>query len=464
MVTSPKPSDGDEWTLEPQRWTQLGLLSLLALLSDWVCFSTAAVPGEWLIVEKHEASQLIDIFLCSNVVACFLYTDIAAAFGLRRVIIAAAWIMAAGCILRSGAPLGLFAASNLELARTMPAYPAEVVGTILVGAAQPFFQCSPPLLSATWFGSDERALATATAINFNQVGIATAFIVGGMMATTPAGMHAYFDVVTCVALAVATATALLFRERPETPPSASAAAAWAAEDEAIASGDGEGTGFDLRRLTYPSKARALLSSRGFLFPLVAFTASIGCTNVVSTFTAPELARAGFDINGFGIDLAGAGFQFAIVLGGIGLGRYVDTTKRYKGVTLACLGVAIVALSVLGVAEGSVVDFSPPAVVLFLLTLGLTAGPVQPIAAELAVDVSYPCDENAVEATQQLTGNLFSALLVPICASAVTFDLRLGEVAADMRGDTLVLLVMLGVTATYFLSFDAPLQRTALDEE
>merc|ERR1719487_2805311 len=93
----------------------------------------------------------------------------------------------------------------------MPGYTDEVAGTVLVGAAQPFFQCSPPLLSATWFASSERALATATAINFNQVGIATAFIVGGYMATSPAGMHAYFDVVTLVALSVAIATTFLFR-------------------------------------------------------------------------------------------------------------------------------------------------------------------------------------------------------------------------------------------------------------
>jgi hypothetical protein len=34
----------------------------------------------------------------------------------------------------------------------MPPYVDEVVGTVLVGAAQPFFQCTPTLLSATWFG------------------------------------------------------------------------------------------------------------------------------------------------------------------------------------------------------------------------------------------------------------------------------------------------------------------------
>jgi len=453
------------WSLDGHRWIQLALLSSLALLSDWVCFSTAAVPGEWMSIEGHEASQLIDIFLCANVFSCFLYTDVAAAFGLRRVIQGAAWLMAAGCVLRSGAPFGLFASADV-LSRTMPGYTAEVAGTILVGAAQPFFQCSPPLLSATWFGSSERALATATAINFNQVGIATAFIVGGSMATTRAGMHAYFDVVTCASVLVAIATVLLFRERPSEPPSASAAAAWAAEDAERMKRErdgGEAPQFSLASLTYPTKAAALLKAPGFLYPLAAFVASIGCTNVVSTFTAPELARAGFQ-EGFGIDLAGAGFQFAIVLGGIALGRYVDETKQYKAVTLTCLGVAITALAILGVGEGQLRSFSPAAVVLLLLALGATAGPVQPIAAELAVEVAYPCDENAVEATQQLSGNLFSALLVPICSGASGFDLTLGGLRADVGGDTLVLLGLLAGTAAYFASFDAPLRRALLDAE
>ena len=51
-----------------------------------------------------------------------------------------------------------------------------------VGAAQPFFQCTPPLLSATWFGTKERSLATAVAINFNQVtGSWYSMIAGRMM-------------------------------------------------------------------------------------------------------------------------------------------------------------------------------------------------------------------------------------------------------------------------------------------
>ena len=37
-----------------------------------------------------------------------------------------------------------------------------------------------------------------------------------------------------------------------------------------------------------------------------------------------------------VDLAGAGFEAAILIGGIILGGYVDRTKKYKQVTMACL--------------------------------------------------------------------------------------------------------------------------------
>merc|ERR1719379_1790113 len=122
--------------------------------------------------------------------------------------------MASGCLLRSGVPLS----------GSLPPYAEVVAGTVLVGAAQPFFQCTPPVLSATWFGSDERALATATAINFNQVGIATAFLVGGSMATGADGLQSYFHLITVSSFVLAAGALFQFQERPPTPPTSSAAA------------------------------------------------------------------------------------------------------------------------------------------------------------------------------------------------------------------------------------------------
>ena len=67
-----------------------------------------------------------------------------------------------------------------------------------MGAAQPFFQCSPPLLSGTWFGQDERALSTSICLNANQLGIATAFLVGGFFLgnNVPASLDEYLTIIT----------------------------------------------------------------------------------------------------------------------------------------------------------------------------------------------------------------------------------------------------------------------------
>jgi hypothetical protein len=68
--------------------------------------------------------------------------------------------------------------SSGEIIFGLPKYTILTIGTVLVGFAQPFFQCTPPLLSAVWFASNERATSSAVALNFN-LGIAAALIVGG---------------------------------------------------------------------------------------------------------------------------------------------------------------------------------------------------------------------------------------------------------------------------------------------
>ena len=242
LLSSPAPSNGSEngSDLEPrvygQRWVQLAYLSLLALLSDWICFSVAASPSTFEeAFPGHSAAGLIDMFLFTNVASCFLVTDTVNRFGLERAIKGAAALMTVGCVLRSGlmflAPAASALGMNDAAAAVLDApllaagpdglasYTSVVAGTILVGAAQPFFQCTPPMLSATWFASDERATSTAVALNFNQIGIAVAFIVGGGMGTTVSGLSDYFNIISLVCLAVTVGTFLQFQNRPPSPPS-----------------------------------------------------------------------------------------------------------------------------------------------------------------------------------------------------------------------------------------------------
>jgi len=153
------------------------------------------------------------------------------------------------------------------------------------------------------------------------------------------------------------------------------------------------------------------------------------------------------------------------LGGIIIGGYVDRTKRYKDVTLQCLLFTLFLIVPLGLTDHAL-GKEPLLLVLSLLGLGMAAGPIQPINAELAVDVVYPGDETAVESVQQIGGNLISALLVPVAEIAAEKDYQLlpsiPSLASDIRGDVILLMTVAIVTYVYFTGFDAPLKRTMAD--
>jgi FLVCR family feline leukemia virus subgroup C receptor-related protein len=431
-----------------QRWVQLGYLSALALLSDWICFSVAAVPEQFQdAFPGHSASTLIDYFLFTNVITCFLVTDLVTKFGLKRMIQGAAVVMMIGCWLRSGIS---FLPMIPEVEHLM-SYPFVIVGTILVGAAQPFFQCTPPLLSAVWFASSERATSTAVALNFNQIGIATAFLVGGTMAQSRTGLENYFGLIAVVCTLTTIGTLLQFQDEPPVPPSTS-------ELEKKIKGEKEPP--------FIESVQRFFKTPGFTQALAAFVCSISITNIVGAFIDEVMERGGIT-NQFEIDLAGAGFELAILVGGIVIGGYVDKTKEFKKVTLACLGMTAFFIIPLGLTEHAI-GKEPILLILALLGLGMAAGPVQPINAELAVDVTYPSDETAVESVQQIGGNLVSALLVPVAEFASKRDYELLPsvpwAASDIRGDVVLLLIIAMATLSYFSFFDAPLQRTEADEK
>lgn len=421
--------------------------------------------------------------------SCFLVTDVVAKFGLGKSIKGAATLMSIGCLLRSGIPdvssWGLLGGSEIahaadivqtvsqevievlpdgisdlvdpttltEASRTagLEPYGLLVLGTVFVGFAQPYFQCTPPMLSATWFASNERATATATALNFNQIGIAVAFLVGGSMANNEVGIHSYFGLITLICAVTTLGTILQFQEKPPTPPSKS-------EIEKLVRGEKEPPFLD--------SVKKLFGTKGFSLPLAAFICSISITNIVGTFIDEVMERGGVT-DQLGVDLAGAGFELAILVGGIVIGGYVDKTKRYKPVTLACLLATMFFVIPLGLTD-HMLGNEPVLLVAALLGLGLACGPIQPINAELAVDVTYPSDETAVESVQQVGGNLVSALMVPVAEWALNQDYeffkQIRPLDSDIRGDVVLLFTIAAVTLVYFSTFDAPLMRTEADED
>jgi len=424
-----------------QRWIQLGYLSGLAMLSDWICFSVAASAETFEeLYGVDDSTELIDWFLFTNVVTCFLVTDFVAKFGLQRCIQTAAIVMAVGTWCRA------LSSSHYE-------YRLFVTGTLLVGAAQPFFQCTPPLLSALWFASNERATATAVALNFNQIGIATAFLVGGPMAGSSSehGLRSYFWLIAVVGTLLGAGTCYQFQAQPPIPPS------WSELEKQQQHHE---------EPPFRVSAKRFLQTPGFAQALSAFICSISITNIVGALIEEVMHRGGVTKT-WQVSLVGGVFEFAIVLGGVVLGRYVDRTKQYKSVTLNCLWISMLLLLPLGMTDHRL-GKEPVVVVLSCFLLGFFTGPIQPINAELAVDVTFPGDETAVESVQQIGGNLVSALLMPCAEWATQKDFNLLQrvpwLASDIRGDILLLSAVTVVTLLYFSSFSAPLKRTMADRQ
>ena len=479
--SSPSPSEPIFPQTYPWRWVQLFYLSTLALISDWVCFSTASIPDVFEDAYPGKSSEgLIDKFLFMNVVSCLMVTDVVARFGLQKCIKASSLLMAIGCWLRSG--LGIVPTifelvgveeDHREFLETkvfgiplfgLPPYPIMLVGTLAVGMAQPFFQCTPPLLSAQWFASNERATSSAIALNFNQVGIAMAFLVAGKMAgddgansrdelSSNEGLTRYFALIAVLATLTSVGTHAHFRSLPPVPPSAS-------EVEKLQKNQNH------PEPPFHASVRTFFSTPGFTKPLAAFIFSIAITNVVGAFIDDVMERGGVT-DRHAIAWAGCGFEMAIVIGGIVLGKYVDRTKEYKRVTLACIAISLLLLLPLGMTEHKI-GKEPTLLIISLLLLGFFVGPVQPINAELAVDVTYPGDETAVESVQQFGGNFCSAILVPVAGRAAKLDYQLlpniDVLASDIRGDVVFMVILAVGTFWFYRSFDAPLRRSMADGE
>jgi len=394
-----------------------------------VCFSMAPVMNiaEQAFTGLHP-STLVSVFLAFNVVSSILEPPIVQRIGLRNATVLGCVVMFLGCLIKSGIP-GLW----------YPCYGSLLIGTVFVGVAQPFFQCTPALLAANWFGSNERTLATTIALNANQFGIAAAYVVGTNLVKTPDELRDYFDIITIVSAVLVVGVIFHFKEMPPTPPSFSAQGKLDMEHEGSLWG-------------WVADMVKLFKAPGFIHTVVSFTTSIAISNMISTFLASMLSPQGHDQ--IYIGLVGAVFQVMIMAGSIVFGFAVDKYKSYWSVTLICFGLSCTFLFVLSVALNRELK---SLTLMAVLAIGFFVGPIQPIAAETAVEITYPSDENTIVAVQQVFGNLFSSVLVPI------FHLLRDPFTLQYAGSINMVFIIGVASMVVFASFRPNLKRSNLDK-
>ena len=217
-----------------ERWLMLFHLSILNLLSDWAGLSVAPIATLTISAysdeddnNSHDGSSLIQpealvtVFLIASSIGTALEPWILGRLGLRRTIVLGAFANMIGSLVKSGGLPPLPLLSFPQLTSGLYGIYALYVGFFFVGFAQPLFQCTPALLSASWFPEHERTLATSIALNSNQLGVGFAFIVGALWVQNPDQVATYFSLLSLFSVIAFVGCALQLNDAPPTPPSGS---------------------------------------------------------------------------------------------------------------------------------------------------------------------------------------------------------------------------------------------------
>lgn len=199
------------------------------------------------------------------------------------------------------------------------------LGTILIGLSQPMYQCTPALLSSTWFPHDERTIATAIALNSNQLGIGASFAMGALIVDRASDVPQYFAFLGVLSFLLFLGVLFEFEEAPPSPPSHAAAAAVEKrekmaidptniselltnppphvdsqrngdDDNQICDYDSDDSEGDYEELSYTwDFLRQFFTRPGFIHALVAFATSAIVINTVSTYMNALLAARGENV-------------------------------------------------------------------------------------------------------------------------------------------------------------------------
>ena len=376
-----------KYVVYKERWYMLACISLLNLVSDWTCYSIA--PIEKIVSEyyptSYEKELLVMLFLSANAVASLFEPYILQRVGLRNTVLLGSILLALGSICK-GSLFGTLHLSYLRLA------------FVLCGLSQPLYQCTPAVLTSSFFAEHERTFATSMALNANQIGIGVSFICGPLFIRQSFHVPYYFTVLSVLCVALVLAVFVLLKDAPPTPPSATS--------NSVGS-----------QYTVYQQGKSCLATSGFTHALAAFTVSAIVINTLSTNFLNLLEAATMDnLSYIGVASYGGLFQLIVLCSSLLVGRSADHTRAYYSVILVLLVLGAFALS-----ECSVVLGNAHHTAQILLICALFVGPMQPVATEMGVDLVFPlASENTVLVLQQVCANACSALILPVFAMFKNF--------------------------------------------
>jgi len=463
LLKTPQSSSSapKSYTLYWQRWHMLFWMSLLNLLSDWTCYSIA--PIAMLTNEAYGViypTALVVVFLFANGISTAMEPFLLSLLGFRRLIVFGAFLGAAGSLLKSGLPFRYVLTEGDEW--------RVYLGFLLVGLSQPMYQCTPALLSASWFPEKERTLATGIALNANQLGIGCAFVYGAIVVRQKEDISVYFSWLSVLFCVGFVGTLFFFEERPKTPPSETARRLTNVMDEWVDAENwmlrlageegrndyGSRSGGEKRKKKEETEGiwrslRRCFAQEGFGHAVAAFTVGGIVINTLSAYM-DYLVRLDENADGRTVGIVGGSFQILVMVASLLVGHGTDRTRAYFTVMLVLLVLGGFVLAGCGMLLVNKVNFLPWA----LLGVAVVVGPLQPVATELGVDVAYPQCENTVLVVLQLFSNFCSSLFIPV----FHFFRNFGNERPEYAFSFYLLILLQSVVTVYFATFSGRYRR------
>lgn len=387
---------GEEIKVFGRRWLVLGAFCLLTLLNavQWVQYAIVSDSVERFYGVSAQAvdwaSMVYMLMYVPFIVPASWMLD---AKGLRTT------VLLAGVFNCAAAWIKVFSAGPDRFAITM-------VGQTVAAITQAFVLAVPARLAAVWFGPGEVATACAIGVFGNQVGNAIGFAIPPLIVKSTASRAELGAQLAVVYYGVAGATTaslllllLVFQDAPPAPPSPAQAMS---EAMSVRRKD-RPAGRELRH-----SMRRLFATPGFTLLVASYGISVGVFYAIST-VLNRLVLSVFpgseDAGVIGLLLVVAG-----LVGSVLCGVLLDTTRKYKEVTLG-----VYLLSLVGMAAFTASFFSTSIWVIYLTSglLGFFLTGYLPLGFELAVELTYPEPEGTSAGLLNVSAQVFGIIFTEL---------------------------------------------------
>ena len=436
-----------QYIADPGRWIVLAAFSIANMTNAllWVSFAPI-VP----LAESYYgvSDTFINLFSVSYLVA-YIPGSVAALVvysfrqdGLRIGIVASSFVSAVGAFVR------YFASAH---------YGISLFGQCLAAISQPFLTNIPPKISAAWFPSSERDVATVIGSMANPVGIAIGTILPVVFVTESdtqvKGMSTLLLIEAFLTTIGAIVAAVFIKSRPCVPPSAAAA------KEAL-----QATNENSEPVFQALSSNVMICMRNghFRVLFVAFAIGLGMFNALTTLTEQLIAPFCYtddDASLFSALPLLCGLVFSAVVG-----VYLDKSHRYQFMLKLLFSLATLTLLLFSITLRP--NARPELAVVFAI-LGATMLPILPTALEAAVECTYPVAEEYSACIIMSFGMLLGIVFI--------FGLQqLVDVQPPCKGDNddhyyfswaSGVLILSGLVATLTVfQFHGPLLRLQAEQE